>query len=55
MATDNDKNIVKELLLAMIDKNFGEFSKYANNRENITADVVGQAYQKLLNYVSNKN
>jgi hypothetical protein len=52
MATDNDKNIAKEILLAMIEKNFGAFSRYANDRENITADVVGEAYQKLLGHIA---
>jgi hypothetical protein len=52
---DNDKNIAKEILLAMMEKNLGELyrscgSEYAETN----TDIVGKAYQNILKYVSNQ-
>jgi hypothetical protein len=54
---DNDKNIAKDILLIMIEKNIGEFSHDISivGAKAINADVIGMAYQKLLMYVSGES
>ena len=52
---DNDKNIAKEILLAMMDKEIGELRvSSGQGQAGLTTDVVGKAYQNILKYVSSQ-
>ena len=53
---DNDKSIAKEILLAMMDKEIGEFRRPSGQEQSkLTTDVIGKAYQNILKYVSSQD
>ena len=55
--TDNDKNIAKEILLAMLEKGLGELcpKTSVSNQTALTTDIIGKAYQNILKYVSTQD